>query len=192
MVMSDSHDAAVLDPIDYDYVDINYYANVDPSDLLTDEERADYAAELLRDVEGDKLARAGNGTDHGAKANTPSNAPETLDALKHHKLWVGWKKLERNGVMTKVPFNPNNGRFGKCNDPSLWGKWWRQQCAPLRRWRQWRHGKPDKCDVMELGGGLHGPPLFCASVSVVSGVSAFSLWAFFGLFLSPSTPLVRC
>ena len=85
---------------------------------------ADYEAELRRDAERAKQAKAGNGVDHGPKIDAPTSAPETLDALKHNPIWVGWKKMERNGELTKVPYNPKSGRWAKCSDPSDWGHWW--------------------------------------------------------------------
>lgn len=42
-----------------------------------------------------------------------------LYELRQHRQWVNWKSIERNGVATKVPFQPN-GQYAKSNDRSTW------------------------------------------------------------------------
>ena len=41
--------------------------------------------------------------------------------LKDWDQWVCWKAEYKNSKWTKVPYNPNNGRKAKSNDPSTWG-----------------------------------------------------------------------
>lgn len=34
--------------------------------------------------------------------------------------WVAWRRQERNGKATKVPYSPKSGRMAKANDPTTW------------------------------------------------------------------------
>ena len=46
------------------------------------------------------------------------NIPEEL---AQRNQWVAWSGEKReNGKMTKIPINPNTGKFAKVNDPSTW------------------------------------------------------------------------
>ena len=47
------------------------------------------------------------------------NIPEELKTLEQ---WVVWKKEERGGKITKVPYNPSTPkRKAQSTDPSTWG-----------------------------------------------------------------------
>ena len=43
--------------------------------------------------------------------------PHELKELKH---WCGYKLQQRNGKLTKIPINANDGNLGKSNDESTW------------------------------------------------------------------------
>lgn len=45
------------------------------------------------------------------------NIPDELKGLKQ---WVLWKSINRNGKLTKIPYQ-TNGITAKCNDPTTWG-----------------------------------------------------------------------
>jgi primase-polymerase (primpol)-like protein len=47
----------------------------------------------------------------------PENIP---DELKKHDQWVLWKAERVEGKWTKVPYNAQNGRKAKSNDPRTW------------------------------------------------------------------------
>ena len=44
----------------------------------------------------------------------------TLAQLASEALWVSWRQEVRNGVATKVPYNPRTGELAACNDPATW------------------------------------------------------------------------
>jgi hypothetical protein len=47
-----------------------------------------------------------------------------LQELQQHNQWVVWKKEERDGKLTKVPYQPKNPQFGaKSNDPTTWASY---------------------------------------------------------------------
>jgi len=48
----------------------------------------------------------------------PENIPDPLKILGQ---WVVWRAEERNGKMTKVPYDPKTGKKAKSNDPNTWG-----------------------------------------------------------------------
>lgn len=41
--------------------------------------------------------------------------------LIEHDQWVAWKYEERNGKVTKPPYDPKTGKRASHNDPSTWG-----------------------------------------------------------------------
>lgn len=45
----------------------------------------------------------------------------TTDDMRASKQWVCWRLEKRNGKLTKVPYNPLNGRKAESNDPQTWG-----------------------------------------------------------------------
>jgi AAA domain-containing protein/primase/DNA polymerase family protein len=50
----------------------------------------------------------------------PEPYPELPALLKQYPNWVGWKLIEREGKLTKVPFNVLTGTHAKANDPTTW------------------------------------------------------------------------
>lgn len=44
--------------------------------------------------------------------------PQALTDISH---WVGWRWVERDGRITKVPIDPRTGNYAKVNDPTSWG-----------------------------------------------------------------------
>ena|ERR1700730_2128926 len=43
-----------------------------------------------------------------------------FDNLAHLPLWVGWREEQRNGKLTKVPYDPRTGRMAKSGDLATW------------------------------------------------------------------------
>jgi hypothetical protein len=50
----------------------------------------------------------------------PAQTLITLAALVHQPCWVGWKPETRNGLTTKVPYNPRTGRRAESDNPGTW------------------------------------------------------------------------
>jgi putative DNA primase/helicase len=46
--------------------------------------------------------------------------PAPLSSFAHCKNWVGWRPETRDGLTTKVPYDPRTGRRAKADDPSTW------------------------------------------------------------------------
>ena len=44
----------------------------------------------------------------------------TLENLKSQKIWVNWKYEQRDGKLTKPPFNPTTGGYAKSDNPDTW------------------------------------------------------------------------
>jgi primase-polymerase (primpol)-like protein len=42
------------------------------------------------------------------------------EALKGHHQWVVWKRVERDGKETKVPYNARSGKPARVTDPKTW------------------------------------------------------------------------
>ena len=40
--------------------------------------------------------------------------------LRDARQWVCWRKEERKGKATKVPYDPRTGKLARSNDPSTW------------------------------------------------------------------------
>src|SRR5262249_28117722 len=50
----------------------------------------------------------------------------TLPALRElqaHPQWVCWRREERRGKLTKVPYNPQTGEPARSNDPATWASY---------------------------------------------------------------------
>ncbi len=57
------------------------------------------------------------------KRQTQGPSPRSalaLAELQRHPQWVCWRKEERRGNVTKVPYNPQTGSFARSDDPSTW------------------------------------------------------------------------
>jgi hypothetical protein len=76
-----------------DYVDIDYYSNVDPRDFLSDEEMAEFEAEQLRDEQ----AETGDGADPSADASSAEPLNPNTAAIQAHIEWLISPALERYG-----------------------------------------------------------------------------------------------
>ena len=53
----------------------------------------------------------------------------TLASLAHHPNWVSWRSETRDGLTTKVPYDPRTGRRAASDDPNTWAthdeaQWW--------------------------------------------------------------------
>ena len=48
---------------------------------------------------------------------TPQSIPSFLSSLPH---WLVWKREERDGKPTKVPYNAKTGRLASVSDSSTW------------------------------------------------------------------------
>lgn len=46
-----------------------------------------------------------------------ASIPAEMQSMRH---WVGYKTEERNGQLTKVPYNAISGNYAKSNDPATW------------------------------------------------------------------------
>jgi hypothetical protein len=44
----------------------------------------------------------------------------TLDDMAGAAVWVAWRNEERGGKITKIPYDPANGRKARCDDPASW------------------------------------------------------------------------
>ena len=51
--------------------------------------------------------------------SSPRSIP-ALTELQSRPQWVCWRKEERRGKPTKVPYNPRTGSFARSDDPSTW------------------------------------------------------------------------
>ena len=53
-------------------------------------------------------------------------APKFLQDVPH---WICWRKEERSGRWTKVPYNPLTGEHARTNDPTTWCEYRDARCA---------------------------------------------------------------
>ena len=70
-----------------------------------------------------KLCPSGSRTKRFNSTDSCLNVPHELTSLPN---WVIWRHEERNGELTKVPYDPKNGRSAKVNDASTWSTF---ECA---------------------------------------------------------------
>lgn len=54
------------------------------------------------------------------------NYDKIPEEMKKERRWVLWQREERDGRVTKIPFDPNTGAMAKSNDESTWGTF--EQC----------------------------------------------------------------
>src|SRR5438128_2394700 len=46
-----------------------------------------------------------------------------LEELQARDQWVCWRKEQRDKKLTKVPYNPQTGRWARSNDPGTWASY---------------------------------------------------------------------
>ncbi len=46
-----------------------------------------------------------------------------LEELQARDQWVCWRKERRDKKLTKVPYNPQTGRWARSNDPGTWASY---------------------------------------------------------------------
>jgi primase-polymerase (primpol)-like protein len=44
----------------------------------------------------------------------------TIASLAPHERWVGWQRETRNGLLTKVPYDPRSGKQAATDNPNTW------------------------------------------------------------------------
>lgn len=59
-------------------------------------------------------------TEQTDKTPLEVNLENIPDQLKRSENWIGWKEEQREGRLTKVPYNPETGKRASSTDPETW------------------------------------------------------------------------